>query len=241
MYTYVTNLSLEIPASKVAEVFADLLERYYHDFLPHLYPELAPGSPIQQLVELLECCGYDALYQEERNVIEIEECNVEKLNFEEDIVLCVLEGVTPAGSFLELYGDDNSQWGIHYDDTHKWTVEGQVVFPNNNESPWTKEAQSIKQETYYVLMHKAFDDLVRTLLQKPDFASAPEYEWPNDCAVTGDVRKVDALPGTPDYAELQEFLLNANSSAPSAWTVLLAELARRDEIPEGAYLIDISW
>lgn len=134
MYTFVTRLRLEIPGKRIGEVLEALLQRYQDHYLPHISPELASGSPQQQLVELLQLCGYDASYHQDSDVLHITDCDVEQLDSARDPVLCVLEGVTPAGSFVEFYGDDNSQWRLHYDATHKWVVAGQVMFPQESDA-----------------------------------------------------------------------------------------------------------
>lgn len=128
MYTYVTSVKLRISAECIPGLFQRLLETFQR--LYEKEPEFTQASnETARLRELLGEFCYDITEHSEDGSIVIDDINVEELDSEKDPVLCALDGITPPGSFVTLYGDDNSQWQIRYDKSLHWTVRGEVTFP----------------------------------------------------------------------------------------------------------------
>ena len=98
-----------------------------------------------------------------------------------------------------------------------------------------------KQELYYILGYRELDELIQRHFNKPDFECIAAYEWSNDSDHTGTVRIAEIEHGF-EREEIASFI---NSpfvpDYPLHWSFLLAELARRGEVPEGNYLIEVCW
>lgn len=91
----------------------------------------------------------------------------------------------------------------------------------------------IPQKTYYVLDYRRFDDLVKKHFQKPNFDSVLTYEWNDGCDYTFSVRIKDVdEQDIKDFEEKDEYV---------HWSDLIGELAKRKVLPEGDYLIEVSW
>jgi hypothetical protein len=99
-----------------------------------------------------------------------------------------------------------------------------------------------KQEPCYTLIYSELDDLIQKHFNKPDFNCVADYEWSNDSQHTGTATIKDVEEGGIDHDEVQEFI-NAPGVPrfPCHWSILLAELARRGEVPEGNYIIEVCW
>jgi hypothetical protein len=130
MYTYVLMkyTDLCIPQEKIEQMLHGLLPNCEAVYGPLPSALATVSSPKEKLILVLDHAGYDASEGEQGEMV-IEDCAREELDTANDPVLCALAGITPSGSHLTLYGDDNSQWQVRYSDTQKWTVRGQVVFP----------------------------------------------------------------------------------------------------------------
>jgi|SRR6266487_1292055 len=100
----------------------------------------------------------------------------------------------------------------------------------------------LKSDPYYTLSYSELDALIQQHFNKPDFNCVADYEWSNDSQHTGTATIKDVLVGSIDYDEVQEFI-NAPKvpQFPCHWSILLAELARRGEVPEGNYIVEVCW
>ena len=99
-----------------------------------------------------------------------------------------------------------------------------------------------KQETYYILDSKELDQLIQQHFKKPDFNCVVAYEWFNDSEHTGIVLVSNLENDELAQKDLQKFIQNPDTpDYPVHWSFLLAELVRRNEVPEGNYLIEVCW
>jgi len=101
----------------------------------------------------------------------------------------------------------------------------------------------LEQKCYYLLTSDELDTLIQTHFGKPDYCSIAAYEWSNDTEHSNTVHASEvAVQGSYGHQEIQDFLAEGKKwkSSPH-WSTLLAELARRGEVPEGNYLITIGW
>jgi hypothetical protein len=99
-----------------------------------------------------------------------------------------------------------------------------------------------KQETYYILSYEELDDLINQHFGKEEFSSVAAYEWSNDACHANEVSIQELEESKFAQSELKEFMQHPNiPQYPVHWSYLLADLAKRGEVPEGNYLIEVSW
>lgn len=97
--------------------------------------------------------------------------------------------------------------------------------------------RDFKLQTYRELGYSEFDQLIHEQFEKPDYEVVAEEEWNNDSDHAVSVQ----LDSYTDYdkRDVQKWL-EGDDRAPS-WGTLLCELARRGVVPEGNYLLTVTW
>lgn len=97
----------------------------------------------------------------------------------------------------------------------------------------------MRSETFHVLDYREFDNLVNEHLKPALFYEVvPDQEWSNDEDHSFSITEEEYTES--DREEVQEFIANTglNFTSPA---LLLSELAVREVIPWGNYLIEVSW
>lgn len=100
----------------------------------------------------------------------------------------------------------------------------------------------IKQRTYYELEYHEVDTLIQREFNRPDYEIVAEEEWRNDTTHTATV-KLEWF-NKYDRQDVEYFI----SGKPRPykgwhchWSKLFCWLAEQGKVPEGDYLIRVSW
>ena len=97
----------------------------------------------------------------------------------------------------------------------------------------------MKQKTVYEMDHAELDDLVRQHLGKKNWDSVVAFEWHNDSAYTATAEKSGY-----DKEDMERFTSSPRTYPEQCYIgpyQLLSYFADRGLLPEGEYVIKVSW
>lgn len=99
--------------------------------------------------------------------------------------------------------------------------------------------KKFSKKCYYVLEYYEVDKLIQEYFNKPDYECVASQEWCNYSAYT--FRVVGKVTDTWNKDAIAKFKNNADDHAPLLLFALLDQMAEDGKIPEGDYLIKVSW
>lgn len=97
---------------------------------------------------------------------------------------------------------------------------------------------TFKTATYYTLDYNEFEKIIQSVYGISEFSIVADMELMNDISVTYVVKK-EPHDGY-DTKKLEKFIAT-NGNVMYMTRTLLTDLCNKDVIPEGDYLIKISW
>jgi hypothetical protein len=98
--------------------------------------------------------------------------------------------------------------------------------------------RELTQISVYLLPYNYLDAIIREEYGRPDYNVVEAEEWSNDTEHYGHVSPDDL--DELDRDDLAHFRAGAPGCVVS-WATLLSDLAERDIVPDGWYLITVMW